>query len=70
LDVKISLNDMLAQDLVFYQDNNGNKKLDDFNKESLINTAGSTSTQRLDMDNVVFRYKMGYNISFGLSYKF
>jgi len=70
LDVKISLNDMLAQDLVFYQDNNGNKKLDDFNKESLINTAGSNSTQRLDMDNVVFRYKMGYNISFGLSYKF
>jgi hypothetical protein len=70
LEAKFSINDILAQDLVFYQDNNGNGKLDNFNKETLINNATSTSQQRLDMDNIMFKYKMGYTVSFSLSYKF
>lgn len=70
LDIKFSINDLLAQDLVFYQDNNDNGKLDDFNKEILVNNGTSTSQQRLVMDNVVFRYKMGYNVSMSVSYKF
>jgi TonB-dependent receptor len=70
LEVKFSINDLLAQDLVFYQDNNDNGKLDTFNKEMLVNTGVSTSQQRLEMDNVVFRYKMGYNVSMSVSYKF
>ncbi|MBP7510670.1 MAG: TonB-dependent receptor [Bacteroidia bacterium] len=70
LEAKFSINDLLAQDLVFYQDNNGNGKLDTFNKEILINNATSNSAQRLDMDNVMFKYKMGYTVSFSLSYKF
>jgi hypothetical protein len=70
LEVKFSINDLLAQDLVFYQDNNDNGKLDNFNKEMLVNTGVSTSQQRLEMDNVVFRYKMGYNVSISVSYKF
>jgi len=44
--------------------------LDNFNKEMLVNTGVSTSQQRLEMDNVVFRYKMGYNVSISVSYKF
>lgn len=70
LEAKIALNDLLAQDLVFYQDNNGNGKFDTFNKEILVNNGTSTSQQRVEMDNIMFRYKMGYTVSFSLSYKF
>jgi TonB-dependent receptor len=72
LDAKFAINDILAQDLVFYTDNNENGKLDKFNKQELINAAAGAgaSMDRFRMDNDVFRYKMGYSLSFSLSYKF
>ena len=69
LEAKFAINDILAQDLVFYWDNDGSGKLNGFDKNKLI-TAGGTSEERFKMDNEVFRYKMGYNLSFTLSYKF
>ncbi|MCG9879213.1 MAG: TonB-dependent receptor [Bacteroidia bacterium] len=72
LDMKFAINDLLAQDLVFYWDNNGNGKLDSFSKNELINAVPTpeASAKRFSMDNDVFRYKMGYTMSFSLSYKF
>ena len=72
LEAKLAINDILAQDLVFYWDNNGNGKLDKFSKEQLINSSNAPgeSAKRFEMDNDVFRYKMGYSLSFSLSYKF
>ncbi|MCK6612094.1 MAG: carboxypeptidase-like regulatory domain-containing protein [Bacteroidia bacterium] len=68
-EAKLGIGDLLAQDLVFYQDNNENGKLDNFNKAALLNPATSTA-EKTNMDNVIFRYKMGYTISAGVSYKF
>ncbi len=72
LEAKLAINDILAQDLVFYWDNNGNGKLDKFTKDQLINASNlpGESAKRFEMDNDVFRYKMGYSLSFSLSYKF
>lgn len=72
LEAKFAINDLLAQDLVFYWDNNGNGKLDNFNKQELINAASGpeASAKRFQMDNDVFRHRMGYVMSFNLSYKF
>ena len=72
LEGKLAINDILAQDLVFYWDNNGNGKLDKFTKDQLINASNlpGESAKRFEMDNDVFRYKMGYSLSFSLSYKF
>lgn len=68
-DAKLTLNDLLAQDLIFYQDNNGNGKFDGFSKATLLDPA-VPDAQKANIDNVVFKYKMGYTLSFGLSYKF
>ena len=72
LDAKFAINDLLAQDLVFYWDNNNNGKLDNFNKQELINAAPGpeASAKRFSMDNDVFRHRMGYTLSFSLTYKF
>ena len=72
LEAKFAVNDLLAQDLVFYWDNNENGKLDNFNKQQLINAAPGPeeSAKRFSMDNDVFRHRMGYTMSFSLSYKF
>jgi hypothetical protein len=72
LEAKFAVNDLLAQDLVFYWDNNENGKLDNFNKQQLISAAPGPeeSAKRFSMDNDVFRHRMGYTMSFSLSYKF
>lgn len=69
LEAKFAVNDILAQDLVFYWDNNANGKLDTFDKDALVK-ANIPQGDRYKMDNDVFRYKMGYTLSFSLSYKF
>lgn len=67
-EVKAALGDILAQDLVFYQDNNGNKKFDDVTRAQRDATV--TPGEKSKLDNAIFRYKMGYTVSLGLSYKF
>lgn len=74
---KLGISDILAQDLVFYQDNNNNKKFDNIstNVDPL-----KGSTPRLDQtipvsevslyDNTIFRYKMGFTVSVGVGVKF
>ncbi len=74
---KFGVNDILAQDLIFYQDNNNNGKYD--NISTNVN-AKNGATPRLDpnipvseksqYDNPVFKYKMGYTISMGIGVKF
>ncbi|MGZ5283850.1 MAG: TonB-dependent receptor domain-containing protein, partial [Bacteroidia bacterium] len=58
LDVKIAFGDVLAQNLIFYQDLNSNGKYD------------TDETANPDKDNAIYNYKYGRNISLGLSYKF
>ena len=69
---------MLAQDLVFYQDNNNNGKWDEVST-NLNPTAGPLSPyidpqvpieQKSTYDNVIFRYKMGLQLGLGVSLKF
>lgn len=69
LELKFSLGDLLAQDLVFYQDNNGNGEFDDIPKSKILD-ASINPAEKARFDNTVFRYKMGYTVSFGASYKF
>ena len=56
-DYKLTAGDILAQDLVFYQDINDNKKYD------YSETPGQG-------DNTVFRYKMGYTVTAAIAYRF
>jgi hypothetical protein len=74
---KLGINDILAQDLVFYQDNNNNGKYDNIttNIESkngatprIDNT--TTNAEKSQFDNPIFKYKMGYTISMGIGVKF
>lgn len=67
-EAKIAIGDILAQDLVFYQDNNNNKKFDDVSKATRQSTT-LTGAEKAKLDNTVFNYKMGYTVSFGISYK-
>ena len=67
-EAKLAISDIFAQDLVFYQDNNDNKKFDDTPKTSYTDP-NITQAQKGKLDNVINRYKMGYTVSFGISYK-
>ena len=74
---KIGINDILAQDLVFYQDNNKNGKYDAINT-NVDATKGATpridpnitNAEKSQYDNPLFKYKMGYTISMGVGVKF
>jgi TonB-dependent receptor len=74
---KFSLNDILAQDLVFYQDNNNNGKYDNIST-NVVAANGTTpridgtttTTEKSGYDNPIFKYKMGYTISMGIGVKF
>jgi len=70
LEAKFVLGDILHQDLVFYQDNNNNKKYDVYDYKELAdpNVMGSADVGL--RDNTIFRYTMGMTLNFGLSYKF
>lgn len=59
-DYKLTVGDVLAQDLIFYQDLNDNKKYD----------KSSVSGEVKSGDNTVFTYKMGYTITGAIAYKF
>ncbi|MES2779759.1 MAG: TonB-dependent receptor [Bacteroidota bacterium] len=74
---KVGINDILAQDLIFYQDNNGNGKYDDISTNidpKLGPTpridATTTDAEKSKFDNPLFKYKMGYTISVGVGVKF
>ncbi len=78
IEVKFTLSDLLAQDLVFYQDNNNNGKWDEVNT-NLNPKSGPISpyvdpavpiAQKAAFDNVIFRYKMGMQIGLGIGFKF
>lgn len=78
IEVKFTISDLLAQDLVFYQDNNNNGKWDEVST-NLNPTAGPLSPyidpqvpieQKSSYDNVIFRYKMGLQLGLGVSLKF
>lgn len=69
LEVKFGINDILAQDLIFYYDNNKNGKFDNIDKAQIIDPNADPAA-KAELDNSVFRYRMGYTISFGISYKF
>ncbi len=58
LDIKLNFGDLLAQNLVFYQDLNRNGKYD------------KDETTNPNKDNAIYNYTYGRNISLGLSYKF
>lgn len=60
-DIKLTVGDLLAQNLVFYQDLNRNGKFDIDNQNKF-----STSTG----DNVIFNFTNGFNVSLGLGVKF
>lgn len=74
---KFGVNDILAQDLIFYQDNNGNGKYDEITT-NVNPQAGPTpridqnvsNAEKSSYDNPLIRYKMGYTISAGISVKF
>jgi TonB-dependent receptor len=76
-EVKFGINDLLAQDLVFYQDNNGDGKYNDIST-NIDPTKGATpridpnipNAEKSQYDNPIFRYKMGYTLSFGVGVKF
>jgi len=81
LDVKFTIGDLLAQDLVFYHDNDNNGKFDvveeskrnelvNKRKNGTIDEAEAASKELQKLDNVVYRFLMGRTVSFGLSYKF
>lgn len=84
LDVKATLGDLLAQDLVFYQDNNKNGKFDsddnNIKRNALREKASSPNStpqevaaareELINFDNVINRFKMGRTISLSVSYKF
>jgi hypothetical protein len=77
-EVKFTLSDLLAQDLVFYQDNNNNGKWDEVST-NLNPKSGPIApyvdpavpvAQKAAYDNVIFRYKMGMQIGLGIGLKF
>lgn len=69
LEAKLTIGDLLAQDLIFYQDNNKNGKFDDI---SIKQRTDSTipASEKANFDNTVYRFTNGYNVSLGVSYKF
>lgn len=74
---KLGLNDLLAQDLIFYQDNNNNGKYDDIsvNVDPAKGAAPRVdsnvpASEKSSYDNPLLRYKMGMTISAGVSIKF
>jgi len=70
LDAKFVIGDLLHQDLVFYQDNNDNKKYDKYDYKTLVDKTVMGAADSGKRDNTIFKYKMGLTLSFGLSYKF
>jgi outer membrane receptor protein involved in Fe transport len=70
LDAKFVIGDLLHQDLVFYQDNNDNKKYDKYDYKTLIDPEVVGTPDSGKRDNTIFKYKMGMTLSFGLNYKF
>ncbi len=81
LDVKLTFGDILAQDLVFYHDNNSNGSFDDVGdakRAQVVNQKKNGTPSEVDaaskelttLDNVIYRFKMGRTISLGVSYKF
>ncbi|MES2690447.1 MAG: hypothetical protein V4658_08595, partial [Bacteroidota bacterium] len=84
LDVKLTFSDLLAQDLVFYQDNNKNGAFDNdenntkrnsliakgSNPNSTPQEIAAAKEELVNLDNVINRFKMGRTISLGVSYKF
>lgn len=69
LEVKFGINDILAQNLVFYYDNNKNGKFDNIDKAKILDPT-IPITEKAQLDNAIFNYTMGYSISFGVSYRF
>ncbi len=65
LEIKINLRDILAQDLIFYQDINKNGKLD---KNSI--TSNNEKLHNYDTDNVMIRSRFAPTISFSVGYRF
>jgi outer membrane receptor protein involved in Fe transport len=58
LDFRLTLGDILAQDLVFYQDRNNNGGYDGYEQDDIA------------QDKTVFKYKMGYTINASVGFKF
>ena len=69
LEAKFTIGDLLAQDLIFYQDNNKNGKFDDVSIKQRIDSNIPASV-KANFDNTVYRFTNGYNVSIGASYKF
>ncbi len=76
-ELKFGINDLLAQDLIFYQDNNGNGKYDDItmNVDASKGPAprvdqNVSNVEKSQYDNPLLKYKMGYTISLGIGVKF
>jgi hypothetical protein len=65
LEIKINLRDILAQDLIFYQDINKNGKLD---KNSI--KSNDEKLHNYDTDNVMIRSRFAPTISFSIGYRF
>lgn len=82
LDIKFTVGDLLAQDLVFYHDNNDNKKFDDVSVETraevvarkkngaTLEEVQAASQELTTFDNVIYKFKMARTMSIGVSYKF
>ena len=68
-EAKFTIGDILAQDLVFYQDNNKNGKFDDVSIKQRIDP-NIPASDKANFDNTVYSFTNGYNVSLGVSYKF
>jgi outer membrane receptor protein involved in Fe transport len=69
LEAKLTIGDLLAQDLIFYQDNNKNGKFDDISIKQRTDASIPVS-EKANFDNTVYRFTNGYNVSLGVSYRF
>lgn len=65
LEIKLNVRDILAQDLIYYQDINKNKKLDKSSFTENENAFHNTSS-----DNIMLRTRYAPTVSFSLSYRF
>lgn len=65
LELKLNVRDILAQNLIFYQDINGNGKFDKNSEAKSKDALHGTST-----DNVMVNIRYAPTISFSLSYRF
>lgn len=65
LELKLNVRDLLAQNLIFYQDINKNGKLDKASEEANKNRSHSSN-----VDNIMINTKNAPTISFSISYRF